>query len=278
VYKKALSGTIVGILIGVTVAELLSRHGVWPIDQITAFLLPAITGLAGLLLLTMGREGTYTTTIISLIVLVPMLVWGALGIADVNENGELNGSCSVTATSDLDSTTVTDTSRGDPFQIAESGSLAWASTSPEVFQDYEWRIDVVLGGFALPVASGTEPNEAGDLENGNDVADIGAYAAERGINLGLYAGVYEVRGSAATCDGFGFVRVVSDGLDVVALISWGILALLLVIMGTLFFPGRRMGRTASDAAIERSETIDVADKLKGYEAGSEELFRGDDST
>jgi hypothetical protein len=241
VYKKALSGTIVGILIGVTVAELLSRHGVWPIDQITAFLLPAITGLAGLLLLTMGREGTYTTTIISLIVLVPMLVWGALG-------------------------------------IAESGSLAWASTSPEVFQDYEWRIDVVLGGFALPVASGTEPNEAGDLENGNDVADIGAYAAERGINLGLYAGVYEVRGSAATCDGFGFVRVVSDGLDVVALISWGILALLLVIMGTLFFPGRRMGRTASDAAIERSETIDVADKLKGYEAGSEELFRGDDST
>ena len=277
-YKKALSGTIVGILIGVTVAGLLSRHGAWPIDQITAFLLPAITGLVGLLLLTMGREGTYTTTIISLIVLVPMLVWGALGIADVNENGELNGGCSVTATSDLDSTIVTDTSRGDPFEIAESGNLAWTATAPEVFQGYEWRIDVVLGGFALPMASGTEPNDAGDLENGNDVTDIGAYAAERGINLGLYAGVHEVRGSAAGCDGFGFVRVVSDGLDVVAVIGWGVLALLLVIMGILLFSGRRGERTASDEAIERSESIDVADKLKGYEAGSEDLFRGDDST
>jgi hypothetical protein len=276
-HKKALTGTIVGILIGLTVAELLSRHGVWPIDQMTGFLLPAITGLAGLLLLTIGREGSYTTTIISLIILLPMLVWGALGVGDVNQNGEIDGGCTVTATSDLDTTTVTDTSRGDPFQIAESGNLAWTATSPEVFEDYEWNLDVVLGGFALTVASGTEPNEAGDVENGNDVADIGVFAAERGIDLGFYSGVYEVRGSAGTCDGFGFVRIVGDGLDVVALIAWAVLALLLVPLGILFFRGRR-DRAASDDAMDRSENIDVADKLKGYEAGSDDLFRRGDET
>lgn len=277
-YKKALAGTIVGILIGVTVSVILARHGVWPPDQLTLFLLPALTGLAGLLLLTIGREGSYTTTIISLIILLPMLVWGALGAGDVNESGELNGGCTVTATSDLDTTTVTDTSRRDPFQIEESGSLTWTATSPEAFQDYEWRIDVEIGGFAVPLESGTEPNEAGDVENGGDVPDVGAFATQRGIDLGLYSGVYEVGGSAATCDGFGFVRIVGDGLDVVAVIAWGLLALLLVIMGILFFPGRRVERTASDEAIERSESIDVANKLKGYEAGSEELFGGDDET
>ncbi|HEU4895000.1 MAG TPA: hypothetical protein VFT85_04100 [Acidimicrobiia bacterium] len=276
-YKKALSGTIVGILIGMTVAVLLARHGVWPPDQITLFLLPAITGLAGLLLLTIGREGSYTTTIISLIILLPMLVWGALGVGDVNETGELNGGCTVVASSDLDTTTVTDTSRRDPFQIQESGSMSWTATSPEAFQDYEWQIGVDVGGFTVPLESGTEPNDAGDLENGGDVPDVGAYAASRGVNLGLYSGVYEVGGSAASCDGFGFVHIVGDGLDVVAVIAWGVLALLLVIMGILFFPGRRVERTASDEAIERSESVDVADKLKGYEAGSEELF-GDDST
>jgi hypothetical protein len=277
-HKKALTGTIVGILIGITVAELLSRHGVWPIDQMTGFLLPAITGLAGLLLLTIDREGSYTTTIISLIILLPMLVWGALGVGDVNQNGELNGGCTITASSDLDTTTVTDTTRGDPFQISESGSLAWTAASPEVFEDYEWNIDVVLGGFALNLASGTEPNGAGDLENGNDVADIGVFAAERGIDLGFYSGVYEVRGSAGTCDGFGFVRIVGDGLDVVAVIAWAVLALLLVILGILFFRERRVDRAASEDAIDRSENIDVADKLKGYEAGSDELFRRGDET
>jgi hypothetical protein len=277
-HKKALSGTIVGILIGVTLAVLLARYGVWPPDQLTVFLLPALTGLAGMLLLTMGREGSYTTTIVSLIVLLPMLVWGAIGAGAVNETGELNGGCTVTATSDLDTTTVTDTSSRDPFQIEESGGLSWTSTSPEVFQDYDWRIDVEIGGFAIPLESGTESNEAGDLENGGDVRDVGAYATERGINLGLYSGVYEVGGSAATCDGFGFVRIVGDGLDVVAMIAWVVLALLLVILGILFFPGRRVERANSDDVIDRSGNIDVADKLKGYEAGSEDLFSGDDTT
>ena len=268
--RKPLSGAILGILIGLCVAVVLARQGIWPPDRLTVFLLPAITGLLGMLLLTMGREGSNTTLVIALVLLVPMAIWGALGFGEIDQNGELNGGCTVTATSDLDTTTVTDTSRGDPFEIDPDGGLAWTATSPEAFIDYDWQLEVVVGGIAIPIESDTEPNDAGDLENGGEVPDVGEYASERGIDLDLYVGVYQVGGSAASCDGFGFVSIVGDGLDLVTIIALVLLLILIIIVAILFYPGRRAKREAAAAAAS-GETIDVHEKLKGYEAGSTEF-------
>lgn len=273
--KKPFAGTMVGIVIGVSTAVILARQGVWPADQLTLFLLPGVTGLIGMVLLTIGREGPHINTIVSLMLLVPMLAWGALGIGEVDQLGQLNGGCTVSATSGTDTTTVTDTSRADPFQIDADGGLAWMASSPEVFTDYNWSIDVVLGGIPITVESGTEPNDNGDIESGGEVSDIGAYAARRGIDMGLYAGVYEVSGSAARCDGFGFVRIIAAGPDLVTIIASVVLVAALVGMVALFNAGRADLRSSAELAA-KSKDIDVREKLKGYQAGTNDAAQRDD--
>lgn len=253
--RKPLSGAIIGILVGLAVAVILARQGVWPPDQLTVFLLPALTGLLGMAILSLGREGSTTTMVISLIILVPMLVWGALGFGELNQNGELNGGCTVNATSDLDSTSVTDTSRSDPFEIDANGGLTWEATSPEAFRDYEWEIHTIVGGIAVPIESDTEPNEAGDTQNEGDVSDVGALAEFRGIDLDLYTGVYEVGGSAATCDGFGFVKLVGDELDLIAIGAIIVLILLIIVFLIIMFAGRETVVETSEVVVERSSDV-----------------------
>lgn len=273
--KNPFAGTIIGILIGVSIAVILARQGVWPADQLTLFLLPAVTGLIGMLLLIIGRDGPYVTTIVSLMILVPMLMWGALGVAKADQLGQLNGGCTVTATSDSDTTIVTDTSRSDPFRIEADGGLAWMASSPEVFTGYAWRIDALLGGIPVPIESDIEANEDGTTENSGEVDDVGAYAAVRDIELSLYVGVYEVSGSAATCDGFGFVRVIAEGLDLVTIIAAVVLVAMLVGMFTLFNSGRAERRSSTERAAQ-SENIDVGEKLRGYEARGNGTAHRDD--
>lgn len=259
--RRPLTGTILGILIGIAVAVVLARQGVWPTDQLTLFLLPSITGLLGLALLSLGRsEGSTAALVISLIILIPMAVWGALGLGELNQQGELNGGCEVAAASDIDSTEVTDTSRRDPFQIEPDGGLDWAATSPTVFQDYEWEIHVVLGGIPVPLDSGTEPNEEGTTVNGDEVGKVGTYAGERGMDIDLLTGVYEVGGFAATCDGFGFVELVGDGLDPVALIAVIVAIVLLIILIILMFTGREVRAVEverTEYVVERTREEDI---------------------
>ncbi|MGD2060104.1 MAG: hypothetical protein PVF87_04500 [Acidimicrobiia bacterium] len=264
--RKPLTGTILGILIGIALAVILARQGVWPLDQLTLFFIPAITGVIGLLLLSIRRASSGTfTLVIALLILVPMLIWGALGFAVINQNGELNGGCRVFAASDVDQTDVLDTSRRDPFVIDPDGGLAWEADSPTVFQDYEWEINVVLGGIPVTIDSDTEANSAGDQDNDGDVADIRAYASDRGIDIDQLVGVYQVSGSAATCDGFGFVQILGDGLDLITLIAIISLITFLVILIVLMFVGRG-GATAASAASGGGQVLDVEDTLDHYEA------------
>ena len=271
--RKPLSGAIIGILVGLAVAIILTRLGVWPADQLAMFLMPALVGMLGSFLLSFGRANSIPTMVIAALVLVPMLVWGLLGIGQIDENGQLNGGCTVIADSGGDSTTVTDTSRSDPFTADTDGPLTWTATSPEVFTDYSWHLDVMVGGFGIPIDSGTEANSAGDIENGGDVADVGAYASERGIDLDLYRGVYEVGGAAASCDGFGFVQIEGDGVDLVLVLAVVLLILLIVLFLILYFAGR----SATATGYQREEgSIDVTGALGPYQAGSDRPGGDDD--
>jgi hypothetical protein len=96
----------------------LQQEGVWPLDQLTVFLMPALLGLLCLTLLSIGRTaGSTVTLVIALIILVPMAVWGAIGLGSLNEKGQLDGGCNVIAQSAVDTTSVTESSKLDPFEI-----------------------------------------------------------------------------------------------------------------------------------------------------------------
>lgn len=244
--RRPLTGAILGFLLGLAIAVVLQQQGVWPLDQITVFLVPALIGGIAMLLLTMGREGGRVTLVIAIILLIPALVWGALGVGEAGESGVLNGGCLVQAnTSVPDSTVVTDTSRGDPFQIDPQGSLHWEAASPSIFMDYDWEMWVELGGIAVPFDSDHEDNEGGSPANMGDVGNIEAYALEKGIPLDQLRGVFMVGGFASICDGFGFVVLTADGLTLPSIIALILVLIILIILIIMIVRGGR--RTVVDS-------------------------------
>ena len=237
--RRPLTGAILGFLIGLALAVVLQQQGVWPLDQILVFLIPGITGVIGLLLLTVGREGATVSYVIAIILLVPALVWGAMGLSKVSENGQLNGGCMVQSnTSVPDQTVVTDTSRSDPYKVDPKGSLHWEAASPTIFMDYDWEMWVELGGIAVPFDDGHEGNEGGSPANFGDIANVEAYAQSVGVDISQLRGVFMVGGFASTCDGFGFLVLVADGLTLPSIISLIVLLILLIILIILVFKGR----------------------------------------
>ena len=238
-------GALLGIIIGLAVAIILQQQGVWPLDKITVFLLPAATGLVGIIVLSIGREGGTITLTISLIIVVAAGAYGATGLGDINEQGQLNGGCIVTADSGIDETIVEDTSRRDPFMVDPDGSLEWFATSiPNVFMDYDWEIWVEFGGIQVVWDSGHEGNEGGSEINGDTIPNIGEEAEARGVDITNFLGIYKVGGFAATCDGFGFVKLIADPFETLASqIALAIAIIALIILIVLALRGRG-GRAA----------------------------------
>ena len=258
--RRPLTGAILGYIIGLAIAVVLQRQGVWPLDQLTFFLLPAIAGLVGLALLSIGRRGSRGTLIIALLILIPIAAWGALGFGEINAKGELNGGCTVDAFSDVDETTVTDTSKQDPFVIDPDGGLSWVAMSPTVFDDYPWEINVQIGGIAITLDSEeSQDNDGGSQINGDDIGNIRQYSDDRGINIDLLVGIHEVSGFASTCDGFGFVKILSDGLGTVELVALAIAIILLVILIILTVSGRVRSVEVQSATVSGDVDLDEID-------------------
>jgi hypothetical protein len=260
--RRPLTGAILGFILGLAIAVIIQQQGIYPLDRVAVFLIPGIIGVIGMLLLSVGREGGRVAYVIALILLIPALVWGALGVGDTNQQGQLNGGCLVQATTSVpDSTQVTNSFKRAPFQIDPQGSLHWEAASPTIFMDYDWEMWVELGGIAVPFDSGHEGNEGGSPANEGDVANISAYAQSVGVNLDQLRGVFMVGGFAATCDGFGFVVLTADGLTTPSIIA-GILAILiLLILIILVFMGRggtRAESTTSSAFEDDTDRLAAA--------------------
>lgn len=265
--RKPLTGAILGVLFGLGIAVILQQQGIWPLDRITVFLVPAITGFVGMLLLTLGRPGSTFTYVVAILLLIPMAIWGALGFLEANEFGELNGGCEVIASSSVpDATTVTDSSRRGPFEIDPNGSLTWGAMSPTPFVDYDWEIWVDLGGVEVTIDSDHEDNEGMSEVNGDSIGNVGEYADARGIPAGELRGVYKVGGFAATCDGFGFVKIISDPLETIASkVAAGVILLTLIVLVILMFAGRETAVVANESETVIVEGGDTADGHGGID-------------
>lgn len=239
--RRPLSGALLGLLLGLAISVMLQQTGVWPLDRMTVFLLPAVIGLLGILLTSAGREDSKATLVVALLITIPLAVWGALGLGDIGQTGELNGGCTVNAASDIDSTVITDTSRTDPFRIDPDGELDWVATSPTVFDDYEWRIYTEIGGFEYDLASEDDQDNAdGSQVNRGDVANVGDYAESRSVPLDQIRGAIIVGGTAAdTCDGLAFVTLETSLFEtLVSQIALAVAILALVALLLVAFLGR----------------------------------------
>lgn len=249
--RKPFTGTILGLILGLAVAVVLQQQGVWPLDKITVFLLPAVGGLIGLLILSIGKEGSVVTMVISLIIIVPLAAFGATDLGTTNEAGQLNGGCKVQAESNLDQTMVTDTSKRAPFLIDPQGSLNWVATSPAPIEDHIWEMWVEIGATAVPFDSGGHPNDGKSTGNFGDVANVTAYAEGRGIPIDQLRGVFMVGGSingTSSCDGFAFVKFVSGFLEtLIAQIAAAIVVLIIIIFIIILIVSRRAASAAAAA-------------------------------
>lgn len=248
--RRPLTGALLGIVVGLAIAVLLQQHGIWPLDKLAVFLLPAITGLLGMLATTVGRVGdTWTAgSVIAMVLTLGMAVWGLTGLTEIGENGQLNGGCTVDSVSDVDQTVVTDTSRANPYSIDPAGGLSWVATSLGPIQNHTWEIWVDVGGFPLTIESGGDPNTDGDQENTGDEPDVTAYAEEQGIPLDELRGVFEVggdiSGEGGQCDGFGFVELVSEPFETTtAKVALGVALLALIGLLVAALTGREVETT-----------------------------------
>jgi hypothetical protein len=256
-------GFFLGLLLGISVAVILQQAGIWPLDKLSLFGSAGLFSLLGILLASAGRDRAGAMTgIIPLVLAVALVGWGATGIAEINETGEINGGCTVEATSSVDSTVVTDTSRQDPFQVDPEGSLAWVAASPAPITNHLWEIYVDVGGFPVVIASNDEPepNIDEDTENSGDVPNISEYVAEVSDVAGVELdGVFEVGGSiegdGGACDGFGFVELTADPLTtLISQIAAGVGLIALISLLTLAFNRTRDAEVVPDQVEVADET------------------------
>lgn len=258
--RKPLTGTILGIVFGWAVAIILQQLGIWPLDKLTVWFLPALLGLLFLLILSIGKEGAMGTFVLSMVILIPMAVWGAIGIGSANEQGQLSGGCMVAAESSVpDTTNVIDTSKQDPFAIDPQGSLIWAATSPVAFDDYPWEIWVEIGGVRVPVDSeDSEDNDGGSLEHGGNIPNVEQYAAERGIDIAAMTGVHKVGGHADnTCVGFGFVKLTADPFSTLAAqVALAVAIVMLLFLILILILSRGSGAAAAAATATAAGAAD----------------------
>jgi hypothetical protein len=279
------SGFFLGLLLGLSVAVILQQAGIWPLDKLSLFGSAGVFSLLGIFLASVGRDRAGALSgIIPLVLAVALVAWGATGIAEINESGEINGGCTVEATSSVDSTVVTDTSRQDPFRVDPEGSLSWIATSPEPITNHFWEIYVDVGGFPVVIASNdeAEPNLDEDTENTGDVPDISAYVAEVSNFAGVELdGVLEVGGNidgdGGACDGFGFVELTAEPLStLVSQIAAGVGLIALIGLLALAFNRYRDAEVVPDHREVADETeAEVVDEgAAGPDDSSGEVVAG----
>lgn len=135
----------------------------------------------------------------------------------------LEGGCTVTATSDVDQTTVVDATQSDPFDIDPEGSVSWDAKSPGPITNHQWSIAVRLGLLPVTVASGGDPNgdEKTESSGSRSIPGIIEELKARGTpGANLLEGISgkflvsgEISGDGGACSGSAYVRILGDPLS-----------------------------------------------------------------
>lgn len=169
--------TLLGALAGLCLALMLQQAGTVPLDRLAAFGLPAVVAGASLVMVIVRTRFARTITEwIAIVIVLILVVAAATGVPALaasdtlgGSSGFLDGGCTVSAASDVDSISDPgDTSRSDPFVVDPDGNISWDATSPAPFTDHTWEIWVDVGGSRVPVASGGDDNSGLSQTNNGD--------------------------------------------------------------------------------------------------------------
>lgn len=256
--------TLLGALAGLALALLLQQAGLLPFDRLAAFGLPAVMGGAALIMVIVRSSFARTITEwVAITIVVVLVAVAATGVPAVlagaeqgGSQGYLDGGCTVSATSGVDGTMVTDTSRGNPFDIDPDGTVSWTATSPGPITDHQWDVWVDVGGFALIVADGGDDNADEDTENmGSEpvrpyIDEIAEYAF--GDPVGIYLVGGSITGSGGSCEGQAWVRL--PGGAFTNAVGQGSTALLLLVSTIVIVLVIRTQRTVIETVTTTSFT------------------------
>ena len=90
------SGFFLGLVLGIAIAVVLQQAGVWPVDRLLLFGSAGLFALIGIIISGAGRErvGAFSS-VVPLVLAVALIGFGATGLGSINENGQLNGGCTV---------------------------------------------------------------------------------------------------------------------------------------------------------------------------------------
>jgi hypothetical protein len=132
----------------------------------------------------------------------------------------ITGGCTVNASSDVDSTNVTDATSNDPFEIDPAGSLSWTANSAGPIKNHTWAISTEVGGIPVRLAQGGDPNDDGTVTSTGEesipgliamLEEKGSWPATVAPLLSELSGIYKVSGSISgeggSCSGVAWVRL-----------------------------------------------------------------------
>ncbi|WNM28431.1 hypothetical protein RN607_05360 [Demequina capsici] len=200
---KPLLGGILGLLLAAVAVTLLTVLGVIAADRAVVWGAAAVGVLLGTVMLTQ-RTSLARKRVLTMVVVAGLAAGIAVtGISEVVGGGSLSDGCTLVATSDLETAPVSpqQTSATDPFDVSSSDTIVWTATSSSVLTDWNSAIAVRVGGFEIPLWTGTYANEAQvtELSAREDVAArVEAFEQTYGFPL---TGVYHLVGTLDAVEG-----------------------------------------------------------------------------
>lgn len=196
---KPILGACLGALAAVFVVVILQQGGILPPERLVLFgLLGLGIGVGAFALSTAFKARPF---LIVQAIAVLFLGFALSGIPAFGASGYITGGCYVDGETPEDAATPDETSVSEPFIIDRAGPLDWYADSPGVFTDWQTKLSLDVGGFAVPVWSGTHPND-GRATDWGKVEDIGEYVEDVKGATGLtLSGVYHLYGSLVAGEG-----------------------------------------------------------------------------
>lgn len=237
---KPLIGALLGVLLGAIVMCLVWILGIAPPDRLPLFaILAASIALTATLTTLSPRHalGRYVTAMV-----VAALCAGVAltGIGEFTGTGSLTRGCTVEATSSLepDPRVPADTSATDPFDVTTTDTVVWSAATDTELDDARPSLDLMVGGFAIPLWNGQDAY-SGELSlTGEDSVEAREQTVrdEAGVTLtGTFHFAGTLAGVTGGCEMDAYLRVANEGAFVgtLAIGLWVALAVVVILIGVV---------------------------------------------
>ncbi|WP_062201995.1 hypothetical protein [Demequina salsinemoris] len=215
---KPLLGALLGLLIGLEAAALLTVLGVAPADQTVVWGLASLGALLGTVVLTQRLSLAPRRVLAAMVAAGAAAGMALAGLPELTSGGSISEGCYVTLDSASQEGAVTpeQTSAGDPFTIARDDVLRWDAASDEVLTAWQSTLGIRISGWEPVLWTAEYANEDALTEySGAERISVGLAAVQEAKGF-TPTGVYHVVGTLDAAEGSCtldmYVRIEPEGL------------------------------------------------------------------